>query len=118
DTAEAAPRRCIAWRSRGRRWRGLSARATERPCRPQEVGIARLPLTRPARQQSRARVPCDTWQDRCAFWYAYGYHGREKRIGTAMADVVQDTFCVGCPSRLLRVAHRDRSHVWRGKETS
>ena len=31
--AEAAPRRRGRWRSRGRRWRGPSARATERPCR-------------------------------------------------------------------------------------
>jgi len=33
DTAEAAPRRCASWRSRGRRWRGPLARATERLCR-------------------------------------------------------------------------------------
>jgi hypothetical protein len=33
DAAEAAPRRCVSWRSRGRRWRGPAARATERPCR-------------------------------------------------------------------------------------
>ena len=33
DAAEAAPRRRVRWRSRGRRWRGPSARATERPCR-------------------------------------------------------------------------------------
>ena len=33
DTAEALPPRCKPWRSRGRRWRGPAARATERPCR-------------------------------------------------------------------------------------
>jgi hypothetical protein len=33
DAAEASPRRCASWRSRGRWWRGPSARATERPCR-------------------------------------------------------------------------------------
>ncbi len=29
DAAEASPRRCASWRSRGRRWRGPSASATE-----------------------------------------------------------------------------------------
>jgi len=33
DAAEASSRRCASWRSRGRRWRGPSARATDRPCR-------------------------------------------------------------------------------------
>jgi hypothetical protein len=33
EAAEAAPRRRVRWRSRGRRWRGPSARATARPCR-------------------------------------------------------------------------------------
>ena len=107
DAAEASPRRCVRWRSRGRRWRGLSARATARPCRPQEAGIARLPLTRPARQRSLARVPCYTWQGRCALWYAYTSHGGERCIETAVADVVHDTSRVGYPSRPLHACDRD-----------
>ena len=44
-----------------------------------------LPPTQPARQWSGARDSCHAWQDRCALWYAYAYHGSERRIGTAVA---------------------------------
>jgi len=42
DAAEAAPRRCVSWRSRGRWWRGPLARATERLYRLSTVPEARL----------------------------------------------------------------------------
>jgi len=47
DAAEASPRRCASWRSRGRRWRGPSARATERPCRLSAVQPGPLPAAQP-----------------------------------------------------------------------
>jgi hypothetical protein len=47
DAAEASPRRCVSWRSRGRRWRGLSARATDRPCRISAVPAGSLTPARP-----------------------------------------------------------------------
>jgi hypothetical protein len=46
DAAEALPWRCIAWRSRGRQWRGLLARATTRPCRLNAVQAGPLPAAR------------------------------------------------------------------------
>ena len=47
DAAEAAPRRCAAWRSRGRWWRGPAARATARPCRISAVPAGPLPAAGP-----------------------------------------------------------------------
>jgi len=47
DAAEASPRRCVSWRSRGRRWRGPSARATDRPCRISAVQAGSLTPARP-----------------------------------------------------------------------
>jgi hypothetical protein len=46
DAAEAWRRQCIAWRSRRRRWRGLLARATARPCRLNAVQTRPLPAAR------------------------------------------------------------------------
>ena len=48
DAAEAAPQRCVSGRSRGRRWRGPSARATERPCRLSAVPAGLLTAARPS----------------------------------------------------------------------
>ncbi len=49
DAAEASPRRCVSWRSRGRRWRGPSpsARAPARPCRLRAVPAGSLPAAWP-----------------------------------------------------------------------
>ena len=47
DAAAASPRRRASWRSGGRRWRGLSARATTRPCRPSAVETGLLTAARP-----------------------------------------------------------------------
>ena len=47
DAAEASPRRCALWRSRGRRWRGPFARATERPCRLSAVQAGLLTAAQP-----------------------------------------------------------------------
>jgi hypothetical protein len=47
DAAEAAPRRCASWRSRGRWWRGPAARATARPCRLSAVPAGPLTAARP-----------------------------------------------------------------------
>jgi hypothetical protein len=46
DAAEAPPRRCASWRSRGRWWRGPAAHATERLCRLSAVPAG--PLVRGA----------------------------------------------------------------------
>jgi len=59
DAAEASPRRRVSWRSRGRWWRGPSARATERPCRLSAVPAG--PLT-PVR---RGRSAHATREHRC-----------------------------------------------------
>jgi hypothetical protein len=48
DAVEAAPRRWASWHSRGRRWRGPSARATKRPCRLSPVPTGPLTPVRPA----------------------------------------------------------------------
>jgi hypothetical protein len=47
QAAEAVPRRRVRWRSRGRRWRGPSARATERPCCASVVPAGSLPAVCP-----------------------------------------------------------------------
>jgi len=47
DTTEATPRRCASWQTRGRRWRGPAARATDRPCRLSAVPAGPLPAARP-----------------------------------------------------------------------
>ena len=60
NAAEAAPRRRGRWRSRGRRWRGPSARATERPCclsavpDPARRGALGTPLGRAPRPPATA----------------------------------------------------------------
>ena len=47
DAAEASPRRCAAWRSRGRWWRGPRGHVTTRPCRLSAVPAGPLPAARP-----------------------------------------------------------------------
>ena len=57
-----------------------------RAARGGEPAGARTPRgagCRPAR--ARVRDFCHAWQGHCALWYAYGYQGRERRIGTAGA---------------------------------
>jgi len=64
--------------------RALRAGVSRRGLRSQEAEAARLPPTRSAHQRLGGRDPVHAWQDRCALWYAYAYHGRERRIGTAV----------------------------------
>src|SRR5437763_6486324 len=45
---------------------------------PPEAEAARLPPTWSARQWLGARDSCHAWQGRCALWYSYAYHGRER----------------------------------------
>ena len=74
------------------------ARGVEPAGAPGTPKRRRLPAcapTQPARQWSGARASCHAWQDRCALWYAYAYHGRERRIGTAVPRVANGRFPCG-----------------------
>jgi hypothetical protein len=78
DAAEASPRRCVSWRSRGRRWRGPSARATERPCRISAEQTGLLTAARP-------RVPGETarGQAMATGYSAWPAAGSASESGTA-----------------------------------
>jgi hypothetical protein len=85
--------------------------------RPQEAEAARLPPTRPARQQLGARAPVHAWQGRCALWYAYAYHGREMRIGIVVALSKRHRLHVAVPKG-DRPTCKDLTAGWPQKEMS
>jgi len=105
DAAEASPRRCVSWRSRGQWWRGPLARATERLCRLSTVPEARLgvsgePLGRAPRPPATARrqrlaVPARAALGRCL--------GRPRRLGPSKRGARSNELCTE--------AGENRSHL-------
>ena len=103
DAAEASPRRCASWRSRGRRWRGPSARATARPCRL-AAGAAARSLRHAGPGWQRRLRPCA----RCESALHIATDPR-RRGGCQAGGRPPPTRPARQPSRA-----RDPCHAWQG----
>jgi len=115
DAAEASPRRCVSWRSRGRRWRGPShsPRAPARPCRLNVVQAGRLtaarpgvpgtlPLARATAAGHRAAPAAGSASEGCPV----PLPGRTTAAGTEHAPVLAPTSCPHVLGKTVRTGGR------------
>ena len=113
DAAEASPRRCASWRSRGRRWRGPSARATERPCRISAEQTGLLTAARPRVPGATARGQAMATGD--SAWPAAGSaseSGTASTLGQTAAAMTRPGHCDACANELSTRAGENNAQRW------
>ncbi len=106
DAAEAAPRRRVRWRSRGRWWRGPMARATERPCRLSAVPEARLGISgKPLGREPRP--PATALRQRLAAPGEGGPMPLPEQTTACMTEQAAGLAAMSCPHALGKTGRTD-----------
>ena len=106
DAAEAAPRRRVRWRSRGRWWRGPMARATERPCRLSAVPEARLGISgKPLGREPRP--PATALRQRLAAPGEGGPIPLPEQTTACMTEQASGLAAMSCPHALGKTVRTD-----------